>query len=220
MSSPISGRRRNREEEMQTDAAAGAASDGIGRATEATDTAARARRYSAIAERYSRLHTAFGLFPESNEHHGRRRKRARVAASSDAVASLREATAGDAGAPEECAVCLHDFAAGDWLRAMPCSHAFHQDCIFRWLEVNHVCPLCRHALPTQEQDGDEDEGPGYEEGDDGDAGEYLLDRDDDYYVNQPDYYDYYFDDDDGGESRREVERLVLQLRRQHQAGLL
>ncbi|KAF8707114.1 hypothetical protein HU200_030349 [Digitaria exilis] len=91
--------------------------------------------------------------PESNHSC----KRARVSASGDAILALKEARAGDAGTPAECAVCLLDFVAEDRLREMPCSHTFHQDCIFRWLRINHVCPLCRHQLPTQQQDDDEDE---------------------------------------------------------------
>ncbi|KAF8696067.1 hypothetical protein HU200_036955 [Digitaria exilis] len=38
---------------------------------------------------------------------------------------------------------------------MPCSHAFHHRCIFDWLRINHVCPLCCHALPMQDDDDDE-----------------------------------------------------------------
>jgi hypothetical protein len=99
--------------------------------------------------------------PESN----RSVKRARLAASSDAVLGLQEARPGDAGVrtPAECAVCLQDFVAEDRLRVMPCSHTFHQDCIFRWLRMNHVCPLCRHALPTQAQPVDDDDGNYQEE---------------------------------------------------------
>jgi hypothetical protein len=34
----------------------------------------------------------------------------------------------------ECAVCLDEFVAGGKkLRTMPCSHSFHQRCIFNWL---------------------------------------------------------------------------------------
>jgi hypothetical protein len=50
---------------------------------------------------------------------------------------------------EECAVCLQDFVAEEKLRMMPCSHTFHQRCIFDWLRLSCICPLCRRALPTQ-----------------------------------------------------------------------
>ncbi|CAL4929177.1 unnamed protein product [Urochloa decumbens] len=106
--------------------------------------------YEEEFERMSRL-----MHPYLTESH-RSCKRARVAASSDAVLGLQEVRAGDA--PVECAVCLQDFVAEDRLRAMPCSHAFHQDCIFRWLRVNRVCPLCRHELPTQEEQDEDDQG--------------------------------------------------------------
>ncbi|XP_062204210.1 uncharacterized protein LOC133906353 [Phragmites australis] len=84
-------------------------------------------------------------------------KRARIPASSKAIMGLQEVRAGDARLQAECAVCLQDFDAEDKLRAMPCSHAFHQDCILGWLRVKRVCPLCRHALPTQQQDDDDDD---------------------------------------------------------------
>uniref|UniRef100_A0A0E0RFK3 RING-type domain-containing protein n=1 Tax=Oryza rufipogon TaxID=4529 RepID=A0A0E0RFK3_ORYRU len=57
-----------------------------------------------------------------------------------------------AGAREECAVCLQDFVAEEKLRMMPCSHTFHQRCIFDWLRLGCICPLCRRAPPTQQED--------------------------------------------------------------------
>ncbi|CAN6325776.1 unnamed protein product [Urochloa humidicola] len=51
---------------------------------------------------------------------------------------------------KECGVCLDDFADGDRLRAMPCSHGFHESCIVRWLGISRLCPLCRFALPASE----------------------------------------------------------------------
>jgi hypothetical protein len=103
------------------------------------------------AERRARLIRA-DLISSLESDRNRSRKHARVAASGDAVLGLQEARLGDAGVKmpaAECVVCLQDFVVEDCLRAMPCSHTFHQDCILRWLRVNHVCPLCRHALLTR-----------------------------------------------------------------------
>ncbi|KAF0896551.1 hypothetical protein E2562_024402 [Oryza meyeriana var. granulata] len=75
-----------------------------------------------------------------------------VPATSEAIAGLREARLDDEAMirEEECAVCMEDFEAGDKLRAMPCSHCFHERCIFDWLRVSGICPLCRHRLPTEQ----------------------------------------------------------------------
>uniref|UniRef100_A0ACD6A3X5 Uncharacterized protein n=1 Tax=Avena sativa TaxID=4498 RepID=A0ACD6A3X5_AVESA len=44
----------------------------------------------------------------------------------------------------ECAVCLAQFADADMLRLLPrCRHAFHLDCVDRWLRSRASCPLCR-----------------------------------------------------------------------------
>ncbi|XP_051186094.1 uncharacterized protein [Lolium perenne] len=80
-------------------------------------------------------------------------------ASKKAMVALRVPAAGEV--PEQdCAVCLEDFAAGGRkLRTMPCSHSFHQRCIFVWLLVNRRCPMCRFAMPSRagdEEDGDDD----------------------------------------------------------------
>ena len=71
---------------------------------------------------------------------------------------------------DDCAICLkaladpadhqdkEDPAAVEMmtrLRAMPCSHIFHQHCIFQWLHRNAACPLCRHQLPTTDDDDDD-----------------------------------------------------------------
>lgn len=71
------------------------------------------------------------------------------------------AEAGDAvlqPAPSrECAVCLSELPAGaaeersgpdgPAVRALPaCGHAFHADCIGRWLPLRSECPLCRRPV--------------------------------------------------------------------------
>uniref|UniRef100_A0A453HRK6 RING-type domain-containing protein n=1 Tax=Aegilops tauschii subsp. strangulata TaxID=200361 RepID=A0A453HRK6_AEGTS len=73
-------------------------------------------------------------------------------ASDEAIAALRVPAAGEMR-EDGCAVCLEDFEGGgdDKLRAMPCSHCFHQRCIFRWLSVSRVCPCCRFPLPSADE---------------------------------------------------------------------
>jgi hypothetical protein len=44
------------------------------------------------------------------------------------------------------------------LRAMHCSHVFHQHCIFQWLRLNAVCPLGRHQLQLPTTNDDEEGG--------------------------------------------------------------
>ncbi|RPD54681.1 hypothetical protein L227DRAFT_511280 [Lentinus tigrinus ALCF2SS1-6] len=55
---------------------------------------------------------------------------------------------------ERCLICLDDYDADDELRLMTCKHAFHKQCVDRWLQVGrNNCPACRtkvctiHALP-------------------------------------------------------------------------
>jgi hypothetical protein len=38
------------------------------------------------------------------------------------------------------------------LTRLPCLHHFHRRCIVRWLEISHMCPMCRHPMPTMEVD--------------------------------------------------------------------
>ena len=69
-----------------------------------------------------------------------------------------------------CAICLKTLAdrnqedtatslgdATPMLRAMSCSHVFHQHCIFEWLSRNTSCPLCRRELRSPNDDDDVDE---------------------------------------------------------------
>ncbi|CAO2182349.1 unnamed protein product [Urochloa humidicola] len=81
-------------------------------------------------------------------------KRARVAATSEAIDKGLQQVAGRSREGEECAVCLQDLLSDETLGAMPCSHAFHHHCISQWLRRNAVCPICRHRLPTPEEDED------------------------------------------------------------------
>ncbi|KAJ4964046.1 hypothetical protein NE237_023985 [Protea cynaroides] len=46
-----------------------------------------------------------------------------------------------------CTVCLEEL--GLEVKVMPCGHAFHEDCIIKWLQRSHFCPLCRFSMPTE-----------------------------------------------------------------------
>ncbi|KAF8412505.1 hypothetical protein HHK36_000472 [Tetracentron sinense] len=54
----------------------------------------------------------------------------------------------------DCAVCLSKFDPHDQLRLLPvCCHAFHAQCIDKWLTLNYTCPLCRSTILVGESDG-------------------------------------------------------------------
>ncbi|KAL0308002.1 UNVERIFIED_CONTAM: RING finger protein 11 [Sesamum calycinum] len=54
----------------------------------------------------------------------------------------------DEGSAKSCSICLEEILNGTRVTRLPCLHVFHGDCVLRWLRGSHVCPLCRHPLPT------------------------------------------------------------------------
>ncbi|OCH91123.1 hypothetical protein OBBRIDRAFT_834473 [Obba rivulosa] len=45
---------------------------------------------------------------------------------------------------DRCLICLDDYDTDDELRLMSCKHAFHKDCVDKWLQVGrNNCPACR-----------------------------------------------------------------------------
>ncbi|TXG50432.1 hypothetical protein EZV62_022956 [Acer yangbiense] len=50
----------------------------------------------------------------------------------------------------QCSICLNEFRVGLEVIRLPCSHAYHPDCIVKWLETSHMCPLCRHPMPLDQ----------------------------------------------------------------------
>ena len=46
----------------------------------------------------------------------------------------------------ECCICLDDLKVGDSMRRLPCLHAFHQECVDKWLKNSATCPICKHKL--------------------------------------------------------------------------
>jgi hypothetical protein len=49
----------------------------------------------------------------------------------------------DSSSGSTCVVCLEDFSSSVKLTKLPCSHVFHDKCIFRWLLYSKSCPICR-----------------------------------------------------------------------------
>ncbi|KAL8189017.1 hypothetical protein R6Q57_029262 [Mikania cordata] len=51
----------------------------------------------------------------------------------------------------ECSICLSRFEDVEILRLLPkCKHAFHIDCVDRWLEKHSGCPLCRCQVTEED----------------------------------------------------------------------
>ncbi|KAL7038845.1 hypothetical protein ACKWTF_009712 [Chironomus riparius] len=48
---------------------------------------------------------------------------------------------------ESCVICISNLNLDtDRLRLLPCEHVFHENCLFNWLKMHAICPLCRHVL--------------------------------------------------------------------------
>ncbi|KAK2654339.1 hypothetical protein Ddye_014195 [Dipteronia dyeriana] len=47
----------------------------------------------------------------------------------------------------KCMICLEEFSTGVETMRMPCGHLYHEECIVKWLETSHMCPLCRYEMP-------------------------------------------------------------------------
>ncbi|XP_075236906.1 E3 ubiquitin-protein ligase RNF181 isoform X2 [Lycorma delicatula] len=93
----------------------------------------------------ARLLRDFGMFDVLGED-----KKLPPPASKDAVKNLKEVEIRDDNG-EQCAVCLKNYSAKEIMKIMPCKHNFHSTCILPWLDKTNSCPVCRHELPTNDE---------------------------------------------------------------------
>lgn len=42
----------------------------------------------------------------------------------------------------ECVICQEAYEEGMTIIKLPCQHGFHEDCLTKWLKLNHTCPTC------------------------------------------------------------------------------
>ncbi|KAI9296138.1 hypothetical protein K502DRAFT_289952 [Neoconidiobolus thromboides FSU 785] len=60
-----------------------------------------------------------------------------------------------------CQVCLTEYVDKDALRILKCQHAFHTDCIDKWLTTgSNNCPVCRRPGTVKNYKPEKKEGEG------------------------------------------------------------
>jgi len=64
-----------------------------------------------------------------------------------------------------CNICLENFEMGDEMRILKhCEHAFHKECIDRWLGQVASCPVCKHELDDDSQSQQEQQSQDQQQG--------------------------------------------------------
>mmetsp|Transcript_16775 Transcript_16775/g.27550 ORF Transcript_16775/g.27550 Transcript_16775/m.27550 type:complete len:291 (-) Transcript_16775:87-959(-) len=75
-------------------------------------------------------------------------------ASQDTINSLQQQQFRPASMSKEdavCVICLGEYEVGEYVRTLPCKHAYHSSCIDRWLIINRNCPLCQRNILADEE---------------------------------------------------------------------
>ncbi|KAH0678095.1 hypothetical protein KY284_019180 [Solanum tuberosum] len=71
-----------------------------------------------------------------------------VPASKSSIELLETIETDERNNNDDCLVCLDEIGEETQVLRLPCSHMFHADCVTKWLENSHYCPLCRFEMPT------------------------------------------------------------------------
>ena len=45
-----------------------------------------------------------------------------------------------------CSICLEEQKINENWTKIHCGHQFHKECLYRWIEINNVCPTCRYLI--------------------------------------------------------------------------
>jgi len=60
----------------------------------------------------------------------------------------------------ECVICLEVFGPSSEIKVLRCQHAFHKDCLERWLRHSRACALCRQEVELAPAEGTFEARPG------------------------------------------------------------
>ena len=52
------------------------------------------------------------------------------------------------GEEAACTICMMEYEEGEQLCLLPCSHAYHDECVSRWLREKSSCPCCQLDVRT------------------------------------------------------------------------
>ncbi|KAG6767509.1 hypothetical protein POTOM_028714 [Populus tomentosa] len=70
-----------------------------------------------------------------------------IPATKSSIDALERVVLDASTSARDCTVCMEEIDAGREAIRMPCSHVYHSDCIVKWLQTSHMCPLCRYHMP-------------------------------------------------------------------------
>ncbi|PIA31123.1 hypothetical protein AQUCO_05200012v1 [Aquilegia coerulea] len=55
---------------------------------------------------------------------------------------------------DQCVICQFEYEEEEPVVALGCQHAYHSECISKWLEMNKVCPICNIEVSSSQSVSD------------------------------------------------------------------